>query len=383
MVGMHTVSVAIIGVTWLAAWRAGGRWVRGCGVDSRTCALTLGSIVPTAGLIFAVHLIALASLLTGRGLVTPESVAVVFVLLTWAMAKAARLGRPPDVGGESTSHSDSGSSSLQPHLYVPLLVIAGLYALFLWDALTRYPTGYDGLSYHLPVTLRWVRERAMNLVTGLNGDSFPENGMIVPFLMIFAKLEWLLPLAHLPKALLLAGSIWGLARVMGAGRTASIAGVCIALSIPMVVFQSFSGYVDLYGAASWLCAMLALTWSARTTVRRHRRRLLFLAGLSAGVALGSKSTFLVLVPMAGLAAIAVEWIRPIVDGRDRRRPLGNLAVFTLAVFACSGFWFVRGTLQAGNPIYPLAVEIGGYRILPGFTADEGLGDRMPSDKLSH
>lgn len=378
---MHAISVAIIGVAWLAAWRAGARWVRGCGVDSRASALTLGSIVPTAGLIFTVHLTALVSLVTAWGLVTPESVAIVFVLLTLALARLVRRTRIP-TGGAMALSSDSASSSLHPYLYLPLLVIAGLYSLFLLDAMTRYPTGYDGLSYHLPVTLRWARERTMNLVFGSLGDSYPENGMIVPFLMVFAKLEWLLPLAHLAKALLLAGSIWGLSQAMGAARAASIAGVCISLSVPIVVFQSFSGYVDLYGAASWLCAMLALTWAAKTPVRCHRRRLLFLAGLSAGVALGSKITFLVLVPMAALAAIAVAWIRPIADDRDRRQPLRNLAIFTMAVLVCSGFWFVRGTVQAGNPFYPLAIEIGDERILPGITG-EALGDRMPHEKLSH
>ena len=364
---LHLLTLIVLGGTWWLGLKIGFRLCRSLGVVERASQWALACIVPTAGLIVAVHFMAIVSLLTGRGTVWPETVAAIFALVTWLAHVWTRRAESRRPARESLPCTDERPIA---RLWVPVAIVTGTYGVFLLDALTRFPMGYDALYYHLPVAVRWMQERQLNLVVGFNYLSHPENGMIVPFLLSFGNLESLFPLVHLPKGLLIGIVIYGLARSLNVGRGAATLASCIALSVPIVTFQSFSGYIDLYAAAAWLSALLALTWAARAPDRFSRNGLLLLAGLSAGVALGSKTTYLVMVGMLVLVSVAVEWIRPRESAGDRRRPLRNLIVFAAATLACSGFWFVRGTVQAGNPIYPLGVKIGNTAVLQGLTADD-------------
>jgi hypothetical protein len=378
---VHLTSLIVIAAVWGMAWRVGCRWCLRCGIKERASLWALACVLPTAGLILAVHVLALVAIVLGRGLVTPEAVAVIFLALTWLTHRAVRHFASAEPNAEHAAASGEAPARLGVW-WLPVFIVAGVYAAFLVDALTRYPTGYDGLHYHLPVAVNWMQQQRMDLIFGLKHQSFPENGMIVPFLLSFAKLERLFTIVHLPKALLLCLVIHGLSRAIGVTARGSVIGACIALSIPIVVFQSFSAYIDLYAAAAWLSALLALTWATRVTTHRRRRSLILLAGLAAGIALGSKTTFLVLVPLLGLAAIATEWIRQRGDTHSAPRPVRTAAVFALAALVCSGFWFIRGAVQAGNPVYPLGVDIAGQRILPGFVAEDYFPKRTAEQKAS-
>ena len=329
----------------------------------------LGSIVPTAGLVFAVHLMAYAALFSGHGLATAETVAAVFLVIS-LVGYYVVVKRYPQNPAPEDRPGDSPPERSPRLLQVPVLVVTAMYIIFLVDALTRYPTGYDGRHYHLPLAVTWMQTGSLDLVVGFMHRSLPENAMIIPMLLFSARLERLVTLINVPNGLLLAGLVYGLTGTLGVGRGGGIAAVCVALSIPIVVFQSFSSYIDLYSAVTWLGALLALTWAGRAADDRKRRSLLVLAGLAGGLALGCKSTFLVLIPLLGMVAMAVEWIRP----QDRRvhslHPLRNVVLFGVATLICSGFWFVRGAVRADNPLYPVGVKIGDREILPGFTGDD-------------
>ncbi|MFQ5589675.1 MAG: hypothetical protein ACE5HE_00800 [Phycisphaerae bacterium] len=373
MTGVHAITLVTIGVVWLVAWRDGLNWCVRCGVTERASAWALACTLPTAGLIASVQFVALLSMASGRGLLTPEAVAVVFIMLV-CLARRLIL-RLPACAGERPGPALKPASGLRGAWRVPMLIVVGMYGAFLLDAVTRYPTGWDGLHYHLLVAVGWARDHAINLTKGVIHQCFPENGMIVACLLAFGKLERLFPLVHLPKALLLGAVMFGLARAVGAGRRASISCVCVGLSVPLVVFQSVSSYIDLYAATAWLSALLALVWATRARTDVQRRGLVTLAGLAAGIALGSKTTYLVLVPLLGVVAVAGEWLRPGGLRFSMRRAAGCALLFGLGVFACSAFWFVRGAVRAGNPFYPLAVEVAGHQLLPGYTAQEAFPER--------
>ncbi|MGB2984358.1 MAG: hypothetical protein WBE26_00630 [Phycisphaerae bacterium] len=370
---VHHISLVVIGVTWLFAWRVGLRWSRSCGVNERVSLIVLACVLPTAGLVASVHLVALLSLLCHQGWVTPESVGVVFLALTGLAHRQVKTAAScvPQDGG-----SVRGLWRLvqRGHLWIPAGILCAVYLVFLVDAVTRFPTGYDAQAYHLPLAVTWMQQQSLVFQIGEVHEAFPENGMIVPFLLAFARLETLFCVVHLPKGLLAAAAVYGLVRVAEHKRRTAFIGACIVLSIPIVLFQSFSGYVDLYAAASWLSSLLALGWASRAGQARQRRGLLVIAGLSAGVALGSKTTYLVLVGLLLVVAMLVDWIRLRMGPSARLQPLRNALVFGLCTLACSGFWFVRGTVQAGNPIFPLGVKIGDYEILPGYYANEYFGE---------
>ena len=366
-----TASLVLIAASWLMAWRAGHRWVSGLGVSDRLARAILALIIPTAALILSVHLPALASLILGRGWTTLPAVAIASTVVTGALTAWVRGMAPAPA---DTLLPFPAGEALRRYWLLPPAIVAGVYAVFVIEAATRYPTGYDALYYHLPVALRWMREGAMNVELGFNYLSHPENGMIVPFLLASAGWERLISLAHAPQAVLLALSVAGLTRSLGIGSAAVIAAVCLAMSVPLVVFQSVSGYIDLYAASHYLAALLAVYTASRLT-GRSRRHVLVLAGLSAGIALGSKITFLVMVPML---VLVVAGMGRLGGCAGRMRPMAAVAAFSAATLVCSGFWLIRGTVQAGNPVYPLGVAVAGKQILPGTMADD-VFPRRPLD----
>lgn len=371
---MHLVSLLAIGVTWLATMRIALRWCTRCGVGERTSRWALACILPTTGLIVSVHTMALASMIAGRGLVLPESIAAVFLITALLFHRFVNARPDPDEKAPDPPFKLGIG-------WLPLLVVAGMYLIFLLDALVRYPIGYDALYYHLPKAVGWMQQRDLSFIPGFVYLAMPENGMIVPLLLSFAKLEAWFVLVNLPTALLVAAAVFGLTRALSVSRAGAWISVCIALSVPIVVFQSFSTYIDLYATAAWLTALLALTWVTRVQHKWQRRNLLILAGLAAGIALGSKTTFLVTVALLSLVAMGTEWIRPSTRFRDRRHPWHSLGLFVVGSLVCSGFWFVRATVQTGNPVYPLAVHIGDREILPGFTGEDFARRRPLTAKL--
>jgi hypothetical protein len=374
---LDTLSLIFIGAIWLYACTVGMRWMRAAGVFGRAATFSLGCALPTAGLLGAVHLLALISLFLPAGIVTPPCVLILYAaIIAFVRWRICPKQNTPD----QPATQQPQDSTPKPKLWwLPAAIIAAMYAVFIFEALTRYPDGYDTLWYHLPEAVRWSREHALNLVPGLLDQSLPENGMVVPSLLIAAGLEHLLSLVRVPCALDVGLSVYALAVALGGSRKSASIAACVAFAMPVIVFQSVTCYIDIYAAAAWLAALLALVWATRLPAGRPRRTLLIIAGLWAGIALGSKTTYLVLVFLLFLIVAAVDFIARDAMPRTRPRPFRNVAVFAIATLACSGFWFARGIVQAHNPIYPLAVKIGEHKILPGWTIDDHVRRHQPLD----
>ncbi len=366
---MQLISLLVIAITAILAWRTGKKWCCRCAVVDPVSSATLAFILPTAGIVAATHFVALITLATDTGIVSTPAIAIFFVLITMATSAAIdRFIHDESLPPIAETRTTVDRSWLGRWVWVAAIVVA-LYTLFLLDALTRYPTGVDGLHYHLPIAVEWMRTGRMDLVVGLRLQSLPENGMIIPALLLAAKLESLVNVAALPYGLLIGTAIYALARQIGASAKTSAVSACVALSVPIVLFQSFSSYIDMYAASAWLCSVLAIVWATRAPTSNARWGLIALAGLSAGVALGSKTTFLVLVFFLAVVIVRAEWFRIPGQAPRKPRPIFAVALFSVACLPCSIYWFARGTVQANNPVYPLAVEVAGHEILPGFNAD--------------
>ncbi|MBN1510997.1 MAG: hypothetical protein JXB13_03205 [Phycisphaerae bacterium] len=359
------IALAVIAATWIYGWHVGRLWVRGCGVRGRAAVWCLACIIPTASLIAAVHAMGFVGLFSGRGVVSPITVAITFILVCWAARFFVATELPP-----STRMLRPGLGPPAPlrmgWWWLPVIVVGGMYLVFFVDAATGYPTGHDTLFYHLPSAVRWMQQQSLNPLPGVASDCLHENGMIVPFLLAFAKLERLFPLVHLPKALVVAATVFALARFIEVRPLPAVIAAVIALSVPMVVFQSFSGYVDLYATASWLSALLAIAWAMRATTARQRRNLILLAGLSAGVALGARTSFLVVTALLAAVLAAEMWFRPHEGRTHAPAPVRNVAWFGVGLLVCTTFWFTRATMHTGNPIYPIEVKVAGTTLLPGY-----------------
>ncbi len=355
-----------------------------CGVNQLCARWLLALLLPKAILVLAVHIPASVALFTDLRAVSPLSIACTYVLLTmliiWQMHKLP-LANSSTNNNRRMPWSRFRELLFQRGLWIPVLIVTATYTVFTIDALTRYPTGYDGLHYHLPAAVRWLQTGAIDLTFNHIVHCYPDNAMFAPMLLLAAGYERIVSGIFLPQVALTAALGYAIARALGRGTRAAILIATISAGLPIVIFQSASSYIDLYAATTWLMGLLAILWASRVSTSRQRCGLIMLAGIAAGLAIGSKTTYLALSPLLGLITLCVNWVRTGRFAWLSRRTLTSATAFALPMLVCAGFWFARGTVQANNPIYPLTFEVGGEKILPGFVAKDWYPVRTFGDKL--
>ena len=400
----------MVGVTWVVGLLAARSLLQRCGVSDRAGQWALAYVVATGGLIAAVHLAGFAWLISGRPVVTPPIIAVIFPVVMGAILALLRrmVGEPTDArvalaaclpvatGGQAargTQRSLTVAARIEKHRlgrpcrivprgwWLPVIVLAGTYGVFLIDAAARYPTGWDGVHYHLPMAVRWLQQRTIDVVPGTIVQNYPNNGIIPSYLLLSVGLQRLTSLAMVPQGILLALIVYAITGRLGIGRLGRLIGTCVVMSIPMVIYQTYSAYVDLFATTAWLASLLALMWASRVSHPSPKRCLILVAGLACGIAIGSKLTYVVVGGMLAAVAAALPWITR--GRRDRlfMPALRSAALFVLAAGVCSGFWFVRNVVRTGNPIYPLGLTIAGVNLFDGLSAAEFFPERTLGDKL--
>lgn len=288
---------------------------------------------------------ALVELLLGGPRLTPAvllGAALVLTAIAGALFRsiASRGGPAPTL---SPTPSAPGSGSRWP---LSLRLAAGalvlLYLVLAVEALTSPPAGWDARVYHLPVAIGWWQSGSLSIPAPDWRFALPGNGESLAFLAYLLQVESLVTWG---SAAGLAAVLLGtrrLARTLGADRTGAAVTVMVVASIPVVAFQSASGYVDLLGAG-FLVAGVALAVAPGVGPARP-----LLVGLAIGLAIGTKPTTWVFALLAALG-IAIGAIRA------RAVSMPGVIAFGVGIVLPAGFWFLRATLYSGNPFYPFAI----------------------------
>lgn len=341
----------------VAAWSLMPR----TGVTCQAAQWALAFLIVGACRILAVHVLGFGWLFSGWALVTPTAVTCVFVCLLCAFLFVLHRALPAvSLRDRPATRVTTGRYSRL--LWLPIATLAAAYGVFLIDAATRFPTGSDGLHYHLPMAVRWVQTGALDIVKGESVQSYPNNGMILPYLLLSCGLQRLTSLVMVPQAALLVVLVWALAGQLGIAQNGRMIAVCLVMSTPIVIFQSFSSYIDLFGANAWLTSLLALMWASRVRMRAQSLTLCALAGLAGGVAMGSKLTYFPLCAALAVIAWAMPWMGRRTAHTRFASSLGYGIVFCLAGSLCCGFWLVRNAVRTGNPVYPFEVSMVGVTV---------------------
>lgn len=241
------------------------------------------------------------------------------------------------------------------------LVIGLLWLALLASHATAAPTSWDAVAYRLPLAVRWLQEGTLIISSHQAWqESLPGNGELVAMLSLATGWQSLAEIVLVPAGAVAVAAVGVLAQWLGADRSAARACCVLAASLPIVVFQAFSAYVDLFGAAFVLGALAILTQIGPGTERGGLPRLpcFFLAGLGCGLAAGTKPT---LWPFAAVAAgiLAV--------GSARAGGPRLLVAVATGVLAPALFWFARATILTGNPLFPLSGQFLGFVFAPGTT----------------
>ncbi len=288
--------------------------------------------------------------------------------------------------------SDGTRERLPLFLKLSVALIGASYLLFAIDLYTSLPKGSDALAYHIPLALKWLQEGSLRFpVSKAWQFSGPGNDEIIQMLALATGRQALIPLPNLLASAVLAVAAYPLAlRFTAKQKGPALAATLILFTIPIIEFQTFSGYVDVFGVALLFSAVTLFGHRYRSDVLEigevkitQTQNLSFsavvFAALACGLSLGTKLTF---IPYCGLffvIAIYVLW-------RERRihnRPLILLvSLVTGGMLLPSAFWYARNLQATGNPVYPVQVSLGNRAIFPGFEsvvpdADNLLIDEKP------
>lgn len=140
---------------------------------------------------------------------------------------------------------------------------------------------------------------------------------------------------------------WCLGRPFGLGPEGTIA-AALVLGTEMMQAQAGNAPNDIAGIALLLASSAILVNAAdaaqgrsgASSPRQLRRGALLVAGLAAGLALGTKITLL--VPVAVLT-VGVAWL-------ERGSRLRALTTWLAGLIATGGYWYLRNLAHAGNPL---------------------------------
>ena len=217
--------------------------------------------------------------------------------------------------------------------------------------------GSDTLGYHMPLAARFAQDGRVFDPLFINADStvtwLPHNNELLHatglLLMRSDVLSPLVPVAFLLLALLAA---WTIGRPWGLGAPALL-GAAVVFAWPgLARSQPGSANSDVVAYAPLLAGIAMLVSGGLA------RRPLLLAGLGAGLALGTKPTVMASV---GALTLAV-WAWLALDARAGRRAprdaWGSAAAWAAMLAIGAAPWFLRNLVATGNPLPWFGLDLG-------------------------
>ena len=221
------------------------------------------------------------------------------------------------------------------------------------DALHHGMTSTDTLWYHMPFAARFVQQGSITPLHFVDSEAvtvfFPASSELVHALgIVFMGNDLLSPLINLGWAALALLAGWCIGRPYGVAPV-TICGVAALLVTPgLVATQPGGAYDDIVGLALLLsCAALLVT--AAQGVQSNRLAGQAIAALAAGLAMGTKFTF---VAPVGALTVGI-WVLA-----RRGRRWTETGVWLLLVIVTGGFWYLRNLIIVGSPLPSLHVKLG-------------------------
>ena len=211
----------------------------------------------------------------------------------------------------------------------------------------------DTLWYHMPFAARFVQDHSITALHYVDAQAvtvfFPASSELIHSLGILLMgndvLSPLINTLWLGLALL---ASWCIGRPFGVAAI-TLTGSAILFATPgLVATQPGGAYDDVVGLAFFLSAVAVLV-NSKDLSERSQRVAWVIAAAAAGLAIGTKWTFL------GPAAALTVGVAFFVARGKRIRSLG---IWLVVLLLTGAFWYVRNLIAVGNPVPPLHLKLG-------------------------
>jgi hypothetical protein len=352
---LGAVELALIcGPLIYAAWRLRRTFLGWDGAPARVVEAVLAAF----GLIALAELLGTFAVFHAATMIAGSLVIAAAVHLGCARAAPRELVAPP------------APPSSRLAVWLAALAVAVVAAAWMVPTLGSLAGGMDradSLWYHMPLATRFAHGAHFGSIDYFDpiffASFYPANSEVVHSVGILAfDRDILSPLLNLGWLALGLTSAYAIGRPYGLGPQSLIGGAVALGAQNLVEFQAGEALNDIVGVAMILAcaAVLVNAWVAsRTTgdegegdgrgwrvMSAYRTQpaipaALAVAGLAAGLAAGTKLSFLapVIALFVGVIVIAAKGSR-----------LKTALWFGLPAFLAGGYWFVRNLIAVGNPI---------------------------------
>ena len=218
------------------------------------------------------------------------------------------------------------------------VAVMGCLASFVYSAVVGAvvaPNNRDALTYHLTKAIVWYQRHGIGWIDAAPTarlNEFPGNAEVqVLFTLIMSDGDRMTAAPQFVAALTVVGSIFGLGRCAGFSAAAAAFAAGLFGLASVVALEAGTAQND-------LCATALVTTAAYFVLRRGSTEAA-LAGAAIGIALGTKLTVLLAIPVvAALMWLQQRWMERMI-----------MAASAVLTFCClGGWWFVMNLRETGR-----------------------------------
>lgn len=207
-------------------------------------------------------------------------------------------------------------------------------------------TDYDGLAYHLVVPRDYLEAGRIFPVPGEAHANFPLTAELLFLPAISLGLESAAQLIHASFAALMALGVWALGRRILNSRHGGWIAILVLGTTPLIgTIGSYVHHDLVWALFEFLAVYALLVWTGN-----QEKAWLILAGIMAGLGLGSKYLGLPVLGVLGLALLVHSLL---MAGHSWRTALLDGMLFGIVAVIVAAPWYLKNWLWLGNPVYPL------------------------------
>ena len=242
-----------------------------------------------------------------------------------------------------------------------IITLVGLAGFVVLLAALTPPHHWDPLAYHLTSPQRFLQTGRLAPIPGIEFSNLPLTTELLYGIGLAAGSEVFGQLLHGAYAVITGLALWGMTRRYFDGTTAWLA-LALFCTTPLVLVWArvanndltLGCFVTLAVAAALRATPEAVARAAGET-RGIALRWLGLAGVFAGLALGSKYQAVYALAPLGCALVFDSYRAALVQGRHRPALVAavrHAAIFGGVVALVASPWYIKNWLWLGNPVWP-------------------------------
>lgn len=279
-----------------------------------------------------------------------------------------------------------------------LIIMNSCWLIFLGWLFPSYT--WDALWYHLPIVGHILQNGAIlenpsSFMIDTFINIFPKNmELIFLWNVIFLKSDVVTDLSQLPFALIGVLTTYSIAVKLKIREKCALYSSFLFFFTPIIILQSTTNYIDVAVSVLLLAAINFVLYENNDFDRESfiapgepdRKIPVLMAGITAGILLGSKGSgplFVIIISIAIAVQEVIKHRRHIytddplgIKGIIKHSVIPYSIYFFLPLLLLGSYWYIKNWGLYGNPVYPMEIAVFGKTIFKGLY--KGIIDPAPS-----